>query len=54
MSGVFTKIDKQIAEGRAINDLQKRATYEHGTLSELPTFYRFVVLWAMKGFGLKK
>lgn len=44
MSGVFTKIDKQIAEGRAINDLQKRATYEHGTLSELPTFYRFVVL----------
>lgn len=44
MSGVFTKIDKQIAEGRAVTDLQKRAAYEHGTESELPSFYRYVVL----------
>lgn len=40
----YSKLDKHIAEGTASSTLRTRSEYEHGTKSDLPTFYRFVVL----------
>jgi hypothetical protein len=40
----YSKLDKHFAEGNAGRILRDRSQYEHGTKSDLPIFYRFVVL----------
>lgn len=40
----YTKLNKQLAEGRASEELKTRAAVTHGTKGDLPSFYRFVVL----------
>lgn len=44
MTNSYSKIDKQLAEGRADTELRARALLSQGTQSVLPAFYRFVVL----------
>ena len=40
----YSKLDKHIAEGTAGSTLRTRAAYEHGVTTNLPVFYRYVVL----------
>lgn len=44
MTNEYSKLDKQLAEGRASEELRTRAATSHGTRGDLPAFYRFVVL----------
>lgn len=38
------KLDKQIAEGTARDNLRIRSMYSHGASNDLPLFYRFVII----------
>lgn len=44
MSNAYTKLDKQLAEGRATEELRTRAMLGQGTRADMPLFYRYVVL----------
>lgn len=44
MSNAHQRLDKQIAEGTAIDTLKKRSVYEHDTVGSMPVMQRFVVL----------
>lgn len=44
MGNEYSDVSKQLAEGRAGNELRNRAAIDQGTRADLPLFYRFVVL----------
>jgi hypothetical protein len=44
MGNDYSRIDKQIAEGRGRDALHDRAIYDHDVRGDLPILYRFVVL----------
>lgn len=44
MDNEFYRIDKDLVEGTARENLRERAAFNHGARSELPNFYRFAVL----------
>jgi hypothetical protein len=47
MSNSHQRLDKQIAEGTAVETLKKRSIYEHGTVGNMPIMQRFVVIEAI-------